>query len=317
MISLRVGEKPLILHPTGLTWDAKWGTFLGDTVDKKATIYRLDWERALSEGNLDHAVLDTIEDDAAINGCRPVFVEAGGRTLIATADYGDVRPELRLYDPERMLAAHRSSAPGVVVHRVLCGPFNQNLHWDADTRRLICIQNVIEGRGWRLDRIDLDKALLDGRAHGPGVRAATETFPPHDELEGFLPLGAGFRDLRDVVATREHYPRHHPPDRSPRIAAAPSVNFRRLNRPAGSRGGSPPARSHRPGRCRERRRPWSVRRTGQRTEAGLEGRAAVCKSATWQDSRDEKRACGSMPQALRARRDARRGRENSPTRTRT
>ena len=26
--------KPLILHPTGLTWDAEYGCFLGDTVNK-------------------------------------------------------------------------------------------------------------------------------------------------------------------------------------------------------------------------------------------------------------------------------------------
>jgi len=185
---LRRAEQPLIIHPTGLTWDVRWGTLLGDTVNKKALIYRLDWERAWSDGNLDHAVRDVIDDDAAINGSRPSFVTVNGRTLIATADYGDVHPEIRLYDPELLLKAHRSSAPGVVVHRVLCGPFNQNLHWDGESGRLTCVQNVIEGRGWRLDLIDLAKAIGDGRASGPGVRVRTLTFTPHDELEGFWPL---------------------------------------------------------------------------------------------------------------------------------
>ena len=185
---LRRLGKPLILHPTGLTRDPQFGTFLGDTVLKKARIYRLDWGRAWDDGNLDHAVLDEIEDDAAINGCRPAFVAVAGKALLATADYGDIHPELRLYDPARLLATHRSSAPGVVVHRALIGPWNQNLHWDAAAGQLICIQNVIEGRGWRLDRLDLARALADGRAHAEGVRVATQTFPPHDELEGFLPL---------------------------------------------------------------------------------------------------------------------------------
>ncbi len=89
-------------------------------------IYRLDWARAWKDGDLDEAVLDIVEDDAAINGCRPEFVALGGRSLLATADYGDVRPEIRLYDPAALLAAGRSSAPGVVVSRVLCGPFNQS-----------------------------------------------------------------------------------------------------------------------------------------------------------------------------------------------
>jgi hypothetical protein len=123
-VQLSRDGRPLIVHPTGLTWDRSWGTFLGDTVLKRAVIYRLDWERAWADGNLDHAVRDVIDDDAAINGCRPTFVTLGGRTLLATSDYGDIRPEIRLYDVEALLKQGRSSAPGVVVNRVLCGPFN-------------------------------------------------------------------------------------------------------------------------------------------------------------------------------------------------
>jgi hypothetical protein len=183
---LRRDGKPLILHPTGLTWDAKWGTFLGDTVKKKAVIYRLDWARAWADGNLDHAVLDEIIDDAAINGCRPTFGTVGGRTLLATADYGDVHPEIRLCDPAALLAAHRTSAPGVVVQHIQSGAWNQNLHWDEASGRLTCVQNVIEGRGWRLDVIDLARSVADGRA----ARVRSYTLPPHDELEGYWPLDA-------------------------------------------------------------------------------------------------------------------------------
>ena len=185
---LRRDGKPLILHPTGLTWDARHGTFLGDTVNKKAMIYRLDWERAWRDGNLDDAVLDAIEDDASVNGCRPEFVTLGGRTFLATADYGDVHPEIRLLDPDALLKAGRTSAPGVVVHRVLAGPWNQNLHWDRESGRLVCVENVIEGRGWRLDTLDLARAVADGRADGPGVRVERITFEPHDELEGYCRL---------------------------------------------------------------------------------------------------------------------------------
>jgi hypothetical protein len=187
---LRQADRPLIIHPTGLTWHERWGTLLGDTVKKKAVIYRLDWDRAWSDGNLEHAVRDVVDDDAAINGCRPTFVNLGGRTLVATADYGDVHPEIRLYDPELLLKAHRSSAPGVEVARMLCGPFNQNLYWDGESGRLTCVQNVIEGRGWRLDVIDLAKGVADGRASAPGVRVQFLTFPPHDELEGYWPIDA-------------------------------------------------------------------------------------------------------------------------------
>jgi hypothetical protein len=188
LLWLRKDGKPLIIHPTGLTWDKRWGTFLGDTVRKKAVIYRLDWERAWQDGHLDNAVRDVMVDDAAVNGCRPTFVTVGGRTLLATADYGDIRPEIRLYDPESLLVSKRTSAPGVVVHRVLCGPWNQNLYWDADKGYLTCVQNVIEGRGWRLDTLDLNRAVADGRASAAGVRVRTVTFPPHNELEGFWPL---------------------------------------------------------------------------------------------------------------------------------
>jgi hypothetical protein len=189
MIRLTKHGKPLILHPTGLTWHERWGTFLGDTVKQRAVIYRLDWKRAWADGNLDHAVLAVLDDDVAINGCRPTFVSLAGRPLLATADYGDIRPEIRLCDPEALQKAGRTSAPGVVLHRVLCGPFSQNLHWDAESGSLTCVQNVVPGRGWRLDVLDLAAAVADGRVHGPGVRHRTLVFAPHDELEGYWSLG--------------------------------------------------------------------------------------------------------------------------------
>jgi hypothetical protein len=227
VVWLRRDGEPLIGHPTGLTWHARWGTFLGDTVKSdgdptrsRAVIYRLDWERAWRDGHLDSAVLSVIQDDAAINGCRPEFVSVDGRPLLATADYGDVRPEIRLYDPAALVAAGRSSAPGVVAHRVSCGSFNQNLHWDAGPGHLICVQNVIAGRGWRLDVLDPARAVAVGRSDGSGVRVRRLTFPSHDELEGYWPLAterglfaiARRRDNLVMGAFRPTQPRPSPPD---------------------------------------------------------------------------------------------------------
>ena len=51
--------------------------------------------------------------------------------------------------------------------------------------------NVIEGRGWRLETLDLSRAVGDGRAWGPGVCVHQETFPNRDELEGYRPMPNG------------------------------------------------------------------------------------------------------------------------------
>jgi hypothetical protein len=63
-ISLTKNGVNLINHPTGLTWNQQFGTYLGNTVTatKKGTIYHLDWPRMLIEKNLDHAVLNAIDD---------------------------------------------------------------------------------------------------------------------------------------------------------------------------------------------------------------------------------------------------------------
>jgi hypothetical protein len=121
----------------------------------------------------------------------------------------------------------------VVVHRVLCGPFNQSLRWEAESGHLACIQNVIAGRGWRLDVLDLARAVADGRADGPGVRVRRLTFPPHDELEGFWPTSgrrglfavAGRGDNLVAGTFRETEPRPSPPDgERPGAEVAPAVD---------------------------------------------------------------------------------------------
>lgn len=190
-IRLTVAGKSIAHHPTGLTWDAKWGCMLGNTVEGKSTILQLDWERALRDGNLDHAVRATYVDDAAVNGGRPCFVQLDSVTLLATADYGDQTPEIRLYDPAALIAAGRTSAAGVVRHRLPAGPFNQNLHWDGRRGVLVCVQNIIAGRGWQLEEVNLAAAVGAGTATAVAVRGPRYRFAPHDELEGFAVLPDG------------------------------------------------------------------------------------------------------------------------------
>ena len=183
-IDLTYQGQNLINHPTGLTWNAEFGTYLGNTVTrtKSGTIYHLDWPRMLIDRNLDHAILNVVADDLAIQGCRPEFVRHDDRWLLATADYGHVDNAVRLYDPVKLAAAKRTSDAGVLVERHPCGPFVQNLHW-VDTRgTLLVIHNPVEGRRWRLVAADLWTT--------PDLR----TLPPYDdftnadELEGFTML---------------------------------------------------------------------------------------------------------------------------------
>jgi len=194
-------------HPTGLTWSDRYGCFLGFTVKQPAgnwrastaIILQVDWPRALIDGHLRNAIFKRIEDDAAINGCRPQFVSIDERVLLATSDYGDVRPSVRIYDVARMLEHGRTSKPGVITHTFLTTPYTQNLWWDATNRQLIAVQNVVAGRGWRLTAIDLEKAVKAGRACPEDEFVDQVTFEFTDELEGFARLPNGL----DVFVTAQ------------------------------------------------------------------------------------------------------------------
>jgi hypothetical protein len=130
-IALTYHGKNLINHPTGLTWNPQFGTYLGNTVTatKKGTIYHLDWPRMLIDRNLDHEILNVTDDDEATQGCRPEFVRRGEQWLLATADYGNRANAVRYYDPAELATAKKTSDPGVLVASYLCGPYVQQLHW--------------------------------------------------------------------------------------------------------------------------------------------------------------------------------------------
>ena len=209
---------PRIVHPTGLAWLPQFGCFIGDTIKapkvegqptppSKAKIYRVDWEQALRQGDLTAGAIEAvINDDLAINGCRPCAVydplaevdQPRLRPLyLATADYGDVRPTLRLYDPASLLARGRSSHPGVCRARILIGSFNQNLAFDPATARMFCVQNATEGLGWQLEVFDLRAAMRFGRSDAPAAERKILLFDGTDELEGFVPLS----ETRGVFVT--------------------------------------------------------------------------------------------------------------------
>ena len=134
-----------------------------------------------------------------INGCRPVLVAVNGRRLIATSDYGNQGNEIRLYDPLALAKEPKTSAAGVLVRKFLCGPFNQNLHWDAETGKIGCVQNVVAGRGWRLQTLSPSLAeLMNQPASSKKPEQVVDlsgspslVFSPSTELEGYCRLPNG------------------------------------------------------------------------------------------------------------------------------
>lgn len=173
-------------HPTGLTFHPEFGCYLGDTVRRVGTIFRIDWERALADGTLDNAILQRIDDDAAVNGTRPEFVELDDRWYIATADYGDVNNQVRLYDPTRLARAERTSEAGVLVDSIPSGAFVQSMRWLPESGYLVLAQNQIAGLYYRLTFLPLAEAFSVGDA----TRYPVIDIPGlDDELEGWTPLG--------------------------------------------------------------------------------------------------------------------------------
>ena len=196
---LTQGETPRLTHPTGIAYLDKNNVFIGNTVKQKGTIFLIDWELAWQDGNLDRAIKHEVIDDKMINGCRPALVAVNGRRLIATSDYGNQGNEIRLYDPQALAKESKTSAAGVLVRKFLCGPFNQNLHWDAEAGKIVCVQNVISGRGWRLQTLSPSLAeLMNQPASSKKPDQVVDlsgspslVFSPPTELEGYCQLPNG------------------------------------------------------------------------------------------------------------------------------
>lgn len=182
-------DTDVINHPTGIALHAKLPTFIGNSIRLnkegtlwKAMIYCVNWEGLLKTGTLDGNLLNTIEDDACIQGTRPEYVQYNNKWYVATADYGGKANEVRLYDPALLQHAKKTSEKGIVVKKFTCSPWVQNLHWIPGKNILVLIQNQIEGRKWRFTFLDLERSLAAGTEQVIKVIDINER---PDELEGF------------------------------------------------------------------------------------------------------------------------------------
>jgi hypothetical protein len=185
---LTLNDTDVINHPTGIAYNGKDPVFIGNSIrlNKEGTLWRaviycIDWEGLQKTGRLDGNLLNTIDDDTCIQGTRPEYVQYNKKWYVATADYGDKKNEVRLYDPAALRKAKRTSVKGVLYKKFTCSPWVQNLNWIADKGQLLLIQNQIEGRRWRFTYVDLAKSIASGKQESIKVIDIDRA----DELEGF------------------------------------------------------------------------------------------------------------------------------------
>ncbi|WP_245542580.1 hypothetical protein [Segetibacter koreensis] len=129
-MKLTVDDTDVINHPTGIAYHANNPVFIGNSIrlNKEGTlwtamIYCIDWKGLQRTGTLEGNLINTIEDDACIQGTRPEYVEYKKKWFVATADYGDKRNEVRLYDPTVLKNAKRTSDKKVVYKTFTCTPW--------------------------------------------------------------------------------------------------------------------------------------------------------------------------------------------------
>ncbi|TSJ35925.1 hypothetical protein FO440_23685 [Mucilaginibacter corticis] len=185
--------KDVISHPTGIAYNGAGPTFMGNSVKMnaegtlwKTNIYCIDWKALLEKGTLDGPLLNTIDDDACIQGTRPEYVQYHHKWYVATADYGNHGNEVRLYDPEKLSKCKKTSEPGVLFKKFTCTPWVQNLNWIADKGILVLLQNKLEGRQWRFTYLDLERSVDSGKQV---VISQVDHIGRADELEGFAYTG--------------------------------------------------------------------------------------------------------------------------------
>jgi len=187
-MKLTLNDTDVINHPTGIAYHDKNPVFIGNSIrlnkegtSWRAVIYCIDWKGLQRTGTLDGNLINTIEDDACIQGIRPEYAEYKKKWYVATADYGNKGNEVRLYNPTALKHAKRTSDRGLLYKKFTCTPWVQNLHWIADKGVLVLIQNQIEGRKWRFTYVDLAKSIEAGKQEVVRVIDINKD----DELEGF------------------------------------------------------------------------------------------------------------------------------------
>lgn len=197
----------VINHPTGIAYNGTGPTFMGNSIRLnkegtkwKAVIYCIDWKGLLKTGTLDGNLINTIDDDACIQGTRPEYVKYNNKWYVATADYGNNGNEVRLYDPETLKTASKTSEKGVLFKKFTCTAWVQNLYYLADKGILVLIQNQTEGRKWRFTYVDLKKSIETGQQQ---VIKTVDINERLDELEGFAFTGTGKRGIA-VTSSRKN-----------------------------------------------------------------------------------------------------------------
>lgn len=186
----------LIPHPTGVAFREGYPTFIGGG----GTLYQVDWDLLLEDGNLDRALLRTIADDEARHGSRPEYVFYDGRWYVATADYNALQGnEVRLMDPEKLGSAEATSEAGVVVHRFSISSFVQDLHWSEASGQLVLVQNIRLWKGWKLTAVDIGRAIALNSGEDEAVTKTLCFEGETSELEGFASLPDG----RDLLLTAD------------------------------------------------------------------------------------------------------------------
>jgi len=187
-MKLTLNDTDVINHPTGIAYNGKDPVFIGNSIrlNKEGTLWRaviycVDWRGLQKSGTLDGNLINTIEDDACVQGTRPEYVRYNKKWYVATADYGDKKNEVRLYDPVLLKKAKKTSESGVLYKKFTCTPWVQNLNWVADKGQLLLIQNQLEGRRWRFTYVDLARSIASGKQEV----IKTIDIDRADELEGF------------------------------------------------------------------------------------------------------------------------------------
>lgn len=199
-MKLTLKNTDVINHPTGITYNGKDPFFMGNSIrlNKEGTLWRaviycIDWAGLQRTGTLDGNLINTIDDDACIQGTRPEYVQYKKKWYVATADYGNKGNEVRLYDPLALKKAKKTSDKGVLYKKFTCTPWVQNLKWVGDKGILIVIQNQTEGKKWRFTFVDFDKSIASGKQEVIKIIDVDRG----DELEGFTFLN----DRKGIAVT--------------------------------------------------------------------------------------------------------------------
>ena len=203
---LTLNDTDVINHPTGFAIHDSYPVFIGNSIrlnkegtSWRAVIYCVDWTGLQRTGRLDGNLLNTIEDDACIQGTRPEYVQYNKKWYVATADYGDKGNEVRLYDPALLRKAGKTSEKGVLYKKFTCTPWVQNLCWIAEKGLLLLVQNQAEGRRWRFTYVDLAASIAAGKQEVMKVIDIDRA----DELEGFTFL-PGYKKGIAVSSSRRN-----------------------------------------------------------------------------------------------------------------